>query len=145
MKSTRPFPEAFRAIREMQGLSEREVSKRAARHGSPTTHSTMHRIYNGQLPAFPYHIKAISAALAVDPDTFVEYRLWKVMQMFDIVGDAHRQLEPVPFDRALHNLERFEELTAEASRRPASAVDPSKVAAGLEDPESAGPARRGRA
>jgi transcriptional regulator with XRE-family HTH domain len=143
MRSERPFPATFTGLREIRGLSERQVSAAAARHGAPG-HSGLHRVYNGEKPPLPQHMRAIAAALGIDPDTFVEYRLWKVRRLFDIVGDPRRDMEPIPFETALHNLHRFEELTAEAGR-PASAMDPSEIAAGLRDPESDDPARGERA
>lgn len=131
MKSTQPFPETFRAIREMQGLSERQVSKAAARHGAPG-HSTLNRIYTGENQPFPHHMQAIAAALGIDPDTFAEFRLFKVARLFDIVGDERRQLEPIPFERAMRNLARWEELTGSAEDdQPDSPLDPAAVAASI--------------
>lgn len=135
MRSTQPFPETFRKLRELQGLSEREVSKRAHEHGAPRN-ATLHGIYTGERQPLPHHLVAIAAALGVAPETFAEYRLFETVRLFDVMGDERRLIKPTPFDQAMHNLERFEELSriGRESRRPLGeeAHDPAGVAAELE-------------
>lgn len=109
MKSTRPFPETFRSLREDRDLSERQVSARAADHDGPG-HSTLHKIYSGENLPLPHHLIAIAAALGVPPETFAEYRLWEAMRLFDVFGEDRRNMGPIPWDQAMHNLERFEDL-----------------------------------
>jgi transcriptional regulator with XRE-family HTH domain len=137
MKSTQPFAETFERLRELQGISQREVARRAANHGAPGF-PTLNRVFRGETRPLPVHLKAVAAALGVAPETFAEYRLWQVVHAFDIVGDERRQLEPITFKQAMHNLARYEEVMGKATdTRAEDPHDPAEVAAALADPRGA--------
>jgi len=132
-RSTLPFPQAFRGLREDLDMTERQVTKAALAHGGQTF-SVMNRVYIGKTAVLPHHMRAVAPVLGVTPEYFAEYRLFQVIGLFDINGDGRRGLEPLPFDRAMHNLDRFEDLMqmARSQQSDESAHDPATVAAGLE-------------
>lgn len=122
MKSNKPFPETVQHLIDMEGISQRELTRRLNRKGWRHDNSTLARIVRGDVPATPPHIEAIAAGLGVLPETFVEYRLWKIRRDYDpdVVG----------ITKAVANLRRLE-----AAEEPADQpLDPEELAAALGPP-----------
>lgn len=116
----------------MQDLSAREVSRRAGRHGLALTHSTLNRLYVGEAEPRAHHLRAIAAALGVSPDTFAEYRLWEARHLFEPYDDGIDHTKGIGWDRAMTNLDRFEEMRAKATRErapvPVAPHEPRQIA-----------------
>lgn len=115
VRSTRPFPETIRDLRRIAGVSERELTRRASRHGFARDNSTLHRICTGESAALPEHMEAIARALQIEPETFAEYRLWKARCDYDPAA--------VGWDRAIRNLALTERVEGRTDDVPLSAAE----------------------
>lgn len=100
MKSYKPFPETMSMLLEMEGISTREMHRRGVRKGWGVSQATANRLTTGDSEVSPEHMEAIARALNVAPETFLEYRLWRVRREYDP--------KEVGFSRASANLKRLE-------------------------------------
>lgn len=110
LQSTKEFPEALRLLMQLEGVSERGLSKRIQQRGYEMSHSNLHRIYKGAFPIIldseetqgtnPSTLEAIAAALHVAPEFFAEYRLWKARRRFNPKADG--------WEQAIENLRELE-------------------------------------
>lgn len=115
MKSTQPFPATLKRLLEIEGISERELTRRIVRHGFERTHPTMYRIYRGQITASREHMEAIASALGILPETFAEYRLAKAADQYSP--------EAVGWKQAIRNLTRLEQGEDAGVDEPLSAAE----------------------
>lgn len=122
VKSNKPFVETMQHLLEMEGISQRELTKRAQAKGWKRQHSVMHSMLTGQSAILPEHMEMIARVLFIEPQTFAEYRMWEQRRRFDP--------EVIGFKKALQNLstvERAEGLEADPPQH-----EPSEVARSLE-------------
>lgn len=114
MKSSRPFPETLKALMDLEGLSQRELTERLKRHGFGRAHSVLHRIYVGDGEPSPELMEGLGRVFKVSPEMFAEYRL----------AEARRHFEPseVGWDAAMTNLDTFEQAPSKPLRRHSPAA-----------------------
>lgn len=100
VKSNKPFPETVQSLLQLEGISRRELARRAIAHGWKRDQSSIARLVSGEIAAQPEHLEAIAKTLLIQPETFAEYRLWKARSEYDpsVIG----------WEQAIKNLERWE-------------------------------------
>lgn len=113
-KSTKRFPEALKEALvkvDLADLSMRRFAARVQERGNlDRSHATLNRIFNGtkspilasddESGATPDALLAIAQTLGVPPETFAEYRLWKMRCRFNPAA--------VGWDEAIRNLQAAE-------------------------------------
>lgn len=113
----------MRLLLEAHKLSGRQLHARMLeRDPKVQVHSVFSRLITGENRVHPKHMEAIASALHILPETFAEYRLWKVRREFDP--------EEVGWDRAITNLQRHER--AEGAEDDLEPHDPADL---LDDPD----------
>lgn len=101
-----PFCEVAGELKTASGLSFTRLAARTReldheRRGLSASYVT--QLFNGKLPPVPRALRLIAAAMDVQPDVFVEYRLHEARRTLD---------ETVDFAAAVSNLGRLERLAA---------------------------------
>lgn len=110
MKSYKPFPETITTLLDLAGISRREAHRRAERKGWAVSQKHANRLFNGETEVAPEHMEAVARGLNIEPETFLEYRLWQARCAYDP--------REVGFKQAVANLRRLERAAGDEDEEP---------------------------